>query len=107
MATRVSTAIARIGLARCSSGAKAIDATAMQMVANTSCGAACGYSMMAFCTGYHLRKYRRTFGRAIAYPQVYPHRVRAKCANTVKDNGRLTAASKWRSTHEWHGEVRA
>src|ERR1051325_5176510 len=42
---RVSTAIASTGLATCSSGAKAIEATAMQIVGITSRDGAGGYSI--------------------------------------------------------------
>src|ERR1051325_10638065 len=47
---RVSTAIARIGLATCSSGAKAIEATATQIVGITSRDGAGRYSVKSACT---------------------------------------------------------
>src|SRR4051812_34042940 len=47
---RISTAIASTGLATCSSGAKAIEATAMQIVGITSRDGAGRYSVKSACT---------------------------------------------------------
>src|SRR4051812_20747038 len=67
MPTRVSTAIAMIGLATCSTGAKAIEATAMQIVGITSRDGAGRVSVISVCTRIsELRRMRRAWCAALA-----------------------------------------
>src|SRR3954470_2123348 len=67
---RISTAIASIGLATCSSGAKAIEATAMQIVGITSRDGAGRYSVRSACTAISHGGQSQQPWRAPPVPQV-------------------------------------